>query len=143
MFDRIQIKHPFCKFAHNDVFALTRNHFSGGGKSTLLDFITCSIQSNIVANGEVSLPGSLAYVPQDDRLHGFYTTKQYMEHYARLAGIEKSAKRDETIKEIIDSLGLTEQTNTIVGDIVSYGLVWLWFENSWFFQFFCSLMIHC
>lgn len=95
---------------------------SGGGKSTLLDFITCSIQSNIIANGEVSLPGSLAYVPQDDRLHGFYTTKKYMEHYARLAGISKSEERDGNIAKIIDSLGLTEQTNTIVGDIFRRGL---------------------
>ena len=61
---------------------------SGSGKSTLLDFITCSIQSNIVAEGQVSLPGSMAYVPQDDRLHGFYTTKKYMEHYGRLAGMK-------------------------------------------------------
>ena len=43
-----------------------------------------------------------------------------MEHYARLAGIKKSPERDANISKIIDSLGLTEQTNTIVGDIVSY-----------------------
>ncbi len=92
---------------------------SGGGKSTLLDFITCSIQSNVIADGEVSLPGSLAYVPQDDRLHGFYTTKKYMEHYARLAGIKKSKERTDEIDAIIEQLGLSGQRDTIVGDIVS------------------------
>jgi len=93
---------------------------SGASKSTLLDFLTCSIQ----AEGEVCLPGSLAYVPQDDHLHGFYTVKKYMEHYARLAGITKPKREiDEDIAEIIDTLGLTEQTHTKVGDdIVSLHL---------------------
>jgi ABC-type multidrug transport system ATPase subunit/ABC-type multidrug transport system permease subunit len=95
---------------------------SGGGKSTLLDFITRSIQSNIIAEGDVNLPGPLAYVPQDDRLHGFYTVKKYMEHYARLAGIAKSEERDENIANIIDALGLSEEKDTIVGDIFRRGL---------------------
>ncbi|KAL7525097.1 hypothetical protein ACHAXR_001883, partial [Thalassiosira sp. AJA248-18] len=45
-----------------------------------------------------------------------------MEHYARLAGIAKSRKLDENIASIIDALGLTEQKNTIVGDIFRRGL---------------------
>lgn len=53
-------------------------------------------------------------------LHGFYTVTKYMEHYARLAGISRSTERDTNIANIIDALGLTEQKNTIVGDIVSF-----------------------
>merc|ERR1712194_470402 len=87
---------------------------SGAGKSSLLDFITGSIQTNIIADGEVCIPGSLAYVPQDDRLHGFYTVTNYMEHYSRMAGIKKSDQRDKDINAIIDALGLTDQKSTIV-----------------------------
>lgn len=95
---------------------------SGAGKSSLLDFITGSIQTNIIADGEVCIPGSLAYVPQDDRLHGFYTVTNYMEHYSRMAGIKKSDQRDKDINAIIDALGLTDQKSTIVGDIFRRGL---------------------
>mmetsp|Transcript_5940 Transcript_5940/g.11662 ORF Transcript_5940/g.11662 Transcript_5940/m.11662 type:complete len:81 (-) Transcript_5940:908-1150(-) len=51
---------------------------SGSGKTTLLSVLTNSIPSNIVARGNVCLPGTFAFVPQDDMLHGFYTCQQYM-----------------------------------------------------------------
>jgi ABC-type multidrug transport system ATPase subunit len=62
---------------------------SGSGKTTLLSVLTNNIQSNVTAQAEVYLPGHTAIVPQDDRLHGFYTVRGYMHHYARLSGISK------------------------------------------------------
>ena len=43
----------------------------------------------VTSIGQVFLPDNDAYVPQDDRLHDFYTCQQYMEHYARLSGMKK------------------------------------------------------
>lgn len=46
---------------------------SGAGKTTLLDFLTGMLGSGVHASGKVSLPDDDAYVPQDDRLHNFFT----------------------------------------------------------------------
>lgn len=62
---------------------------SGAGKTTLLDFVTGMLGSSVDACGQVCLPDNDAYVPQDDRLHGFYTCQNYMEHYARLSQMKK------------------------------------------------------
>jgi len=43
---------------------------------------------SVHASGQVALPDDDAYVPQDDRLHGFFTCQMYMEHYARLTGMK-------------------------------------------------------
>ena len=61
---------------------------SGAGKTTLLDFLTGMLGDSVHASGQVALPDDDAYVPQDDRLHGFYTCQMYMEHYARLVGMK-------------------------------------------------------
>jgi len=61
---------------------------SGAGKTTLLDFLTGMLGDGVHACGKVALPDDDAYVPQDDRLHGFYTCQMYMEHYARLRGMK-------------------------------------------------------
>ena len=61
---------------------------SGAGKTTLLDFLTGMLGDSVHASGQVALPDNDAYVPQDDRLHGFYTCQMYMEHYARLVGMK-------------------------------------------------------
>lgn len=62
---------------------------SGAGKTTLLDFVTGMLGSCVDACGQVCLPDNDAYVPQDDRLHEFYTCQTYMEHYARLSQMKK------------------------------------------------------
>jgi ABC-type multidrug transport system ATPase subunit len=54
---------------------------SGSGKTTVLSVITDNIQSNVTCRAQVHLPGVSAMVPQDDRLHGFYTVQSYLEHY--------------------------------------------------------------
>lgn len=98
---------------------------SGAGKTTVLSVITDAIQSNVTCRAEVHLPGVSAMVPQDDRLHGFYTVKRYLEHYARLAGMYATHSKDEIqdrIEKLIQELGLTNQTDTIVGDLFLKGL---------------------
>ena len=61
---------------------------SGAGKTTLLDFLTGMLGDAVHASGTVALPDDDAYVPQDDRLHSFYTCQAYMKHYARLKGMQ-------------------------------------------------------
>jgi ABC-type multidrug transport system ATPase subunit len=71
----------------------------------------------------VNLPGESAFVPQEDRLHGFFTVKSYMKHYARLSGMKLPADElEQKIDGLIAQLGLTEQASTIVGDLFLKGL---------------------
>lgn len=121
---------------------------SGAGKTTLLDFITGMLGSSVNACGQVCLPDNDAYVPQDDRLHGFYTCQQYMEHYARLSGMKKlfdccerkkatnngdgddedeeaanlTLSTDNLIARILDEVGLSAQKDTPVGGLFRRGL---------------------
>jgi ABC-type multidrug transport system ATPase subunit len=108
---------------------------SGSGKTTLLSVITDNIQSNVTCRAQAHLPGVSAIVPQDDRLHGFYTVQSYLEHYARLAGLYAASANDtvqeatsikdavqERIARLIQQLGLVGQTDTIVGDLFLKGL---------------------
>jgi ABC-type multidrug transport system ATPase subunit len=80
------------------------------------------MQTNVAAAATVNLPGYKAVVPQDDRLHGFYTCKKYMQHYARLAGIGLTDETNERIDTLLRQLGLAEQQDTIVGDLFLKGL---------------------
>jgi ABC-type multidrug transport system ATPase subunit len=108
---------------------------SGSGKTTVLSVITDNIQSNVTCRAQVHLPGVSAMVPQDDRLHGFYTVQSYLEHYARLAGLYAANAKDtvqeaastkdavqERIARLIQQLGLVDQSDTIVGDLFLKGL---------------------
>lgn len=95
---------------------------SGSGKTTLLNTVTNNIQSNIQAYGKIELPGSAAFVPQDDRLHGFFTCRSYLRHYARLAGIRMTPNVQQEIDDLLKDLGLLDQAKTIVGDVFLKGL---------------------
>jgi ABC-type multidrug transport system ATPase subunit len=71
----------------------------------------------------VNLPGESAFVPQEDHLHGFFTVKSYMKHYARLSGMKLPPDElEQKIDGLIAQLGLTEQASTIVGDLFLKGL---------------------
>ncbi|KAL3802346.1 hypothetical protein HJC23_007171 [Cyclotella cryptica] len=145
------ILHPFyARFPEGSVTALMGP--SGAGKTTLLDFLTGMLGDGVLACGTVSLPDSDAYVPQDDRLHSFYTCRTYMEHYSRMSG-QKSlidccgkgssativdeegldqeilpaqsppdAKVDKLIDDILEEVGLMAQKDTIVGGVFKRGL---------------------
>jgi ABC-type multidrug transport system ATPase subunit len=110
-------------FPANEVTAILGP--SGSGKTALLSVITNSIQTNATCRAKVRLPGISSFVPQDDRLHGFYTVQTYLEHYARLAGLYDESTKDvlqERIQTLIQQLGLVEQTDTVVGDLFIKGL---------------------
>ncbi|KAL3931611.1 MAG: hypothetical protein SGBAC_011229 [Bacillariaceae sp.] len=96
---------------------------SGAGKSTLLNILTDSLSTNSKALADIHLPGHSSFVPQDDRLHGFFTVKSYMYHYAKLAKVRLQKKElDEKIDTLLKQLGLAEQKGTRVGDIFLKGL---------------------
>ena len=48
--------------------------------------------------------------------------KSYMYHYARLAGLKHTKELENEINQLISDLGLTDQANTIVGDLFLKGL---------------------
>jgi len=92
------------------------------GKTTLLSVITNSIQSNVEARANVYLPGHSAFCPQEDHLHGFFTSRSYLQHYARLTGLASQPDIQERIDRLLKQLGLAEQSDTIVGDVFLKGL---------------------
>ena len=124
---------------------------SGAGKTTLLDFLTGMLGDAVQASGSVALPDDDAYVPQEDRLHSFYTCQAYMKHYARLKGIQSlmdcclssssssspslscnsdlnhspkglNDNVDTHIADILSEVGLAAQKNTVVGGMFQRGL---------------------
>ncbi len=68
------------------------------------------------------MAGASAFVPQDDRLHGFCTCEGYLHHYARLSGLSLREDPEPKIKALLQSLGLQEQAKVIVGDVFFKGL---------------------
>jgi len=113
--------HPMkLDFPKNSVTALLGP--SGAGKSTVLSVITDSISSNVSAQAEIMLDGLSSFVPQDDRLHGFFTVRKYMKHYARLSGMSITPEIEQKIDRLLSQLGLTNQADTVVGDLFFTGL---------------------
>jgi len=96
---------------------------SGSGKTTLLDLLTQNIRSSLSYEGIVDAQGSIKYVPQEDFLHGFYTVREYFNHYISLTykGISEAA-RNEIIKTNAELTGLTSALDTKVGDVFRKGL---------------------
>lgn len=101
---------------------------SGAGKTTLMNLLTDNLPSSVTtarATLSPNLPGKdMALVPQDDRLHGFFTCQSYLQHYARLTGMPTTTNNNERITQLLQQLGLVEQANkkTIVGDLFFPGL---------------------
>lgn len=96
---------------------------SGSGKTTLLDLLTQNIRSNLHYDGILNAQGSIKYVPQEDFLHGFYTVREYLDHYISLSYKNISqAEREQIIKTNAELTGLTSALNTKVGDVFRKGL---------------------
>jgi ABC-type multidrug transport system ATPase subunit len=95
---------------------------SGSGKTTFLNFLTGTITSNLKADGLVSMSGNIGFVPQDDRLHGFFTCRDYMMHYCRLTGMEDTDETRELAMDLLAGLGLETHVDTVVGDVFRKGL---------------------
>lgn len=90
-----------------------------------MSLLTDTLPSGVTAVADVStnLPGDMAMVPQEDRLHGFFTCRSYLQHYARLTGIPTD-EANRRIEDLLQKLGLVEQADkgTIVGDLFIKGL---------------------
>ena len=95
---------------------------SGSGKSTLLNFVTGTLQNGLEAEGMVQLSGRMGFVPQDDRLHGFYTCRSYAEHYSRLTGAVDNFANVKHSMDLLVNLGMDSHADTIVGDMFRKGL---------------------
>jgi len=96
---------------------------SGSGKTTLLDLLTQNIRSNLDYDGILNAQGSIKYVPQEDFLHGFYTVREYLNHYISLTYKDISDEdRKEIIKTNAELTGLTSALDTKVGDVFRKGL---------------------
>jgi len=94
----------------------------GAGKTTLLNFLTGSISDGITAQGQVFLSGQTGFVPQEDHLHSFYTCRWYMSHYTRLVGLKDNFANAKLCMDILMSLGMQDDADTIVGDVFRKGL---------------------
>jgi ABC-type multidrug transport system ATPase subunit len=113
--------HPMAvSFPENAVTAILGP--SGCGKTTLLNLLADNVPMNINAKASINIPKDIAFVPQDDRLHGFYTCRGYMKHYARLVGIAGDEDIDQRIDTLLEQLGLSDHADTKVGDIFFQGL---------------------
>lgn len=95
---------------------------SGSGKTTFLNFLTGTVASNMKAKGIVNLTGQIGFVPQEDHLHGFYTCREYMMHYLRLTGMERSNEAEDLAMDLLSGLGLENHADTVVGDVFRTGL---------------------
>ena len=95
---------------------------SGSGKTTLLNFVTGTLDNGLTAEGMVHLNGKMGFVPQEDRLHGFYTCRSYVDHYSRLTGAKDNFANVKHSMDLLVSLGMEVHADTIVGDIFRKGL---------------------
>lgn len=95
---------------------------SGSGKTTLLNFVTGTLEDSLTAEGVVQLSGRMGFVPQDDRLHGFYTCRTYVNHYSNLTGAQNNFANARHAMELLLSLGMDAHADTIVGDMFRKGL---------------------
>jgi len=89
----------------------------------MLDILTQNLYSNLTYEGSVQKTGVVKYVSQEDHLHGFYTVRQYLDHYISLNYSGLSPKeRERIILASVECTGLTSALDTIVGDIFRKGL---------------------
>jgi len=97
---------------------------SGSGKTTLLDYLTCNFSQSLRFEGDVEVHGVVKYISQEEKLHGFYTVRNYLGFYFDLNyGYSVQEKEKNSIVEsIAESCGLTSCLDTIVGDIFFKGL---------------------
>jgi ABC-type multidrug transport system ATPase subunit len=107
-------------FPENQVTAIMGP--SGSGKTTLMNFLTGSVSKGVQAKGQISLPGQMAFVPQHDQLHGFFTCRWYMKHYTHLVGLEANSDNENHVMKLLSSLGMEKHADTIVGDVFRKGL---------------------
>ena len=100
---------------------------SGSGKTTLLDFMTSSFPDTLVHEGEFEIFGLIKimkYVSQEEKLHGFFTVRKYLQFFFRLNyGNEPTEEvENEVVESLAEACGLGVCIDTIVGDMFFKGL---------------------
>eukprot|EP01126_Amoeba_proteus_P050014 TRINITY_DN5875_c0_g1_i2.p1 TRINITY_DN5875_c0_g1~~TRINITY_DN5875_c0_g1_i2.p1 ORF type:complete len:438 (-),score=72.01 TRINITY_DN5875_c0_g1_i2:922-2049(-) len=105
---------------------------SGGGKSTLLSVLTGRLKKGL--SGELFINGTLAsrstikkisgFVAQEDALHAVLTVKQSLFFAAVLRLGDSLSENDisEIVQEVIQDLGLSRCSDTIIGNFLFRGL---------------------
>eukprot|EP00924_Labyrinthula_sp_SR-Ha-C_P011236 maker-scaffold_48-snap-gene-1.43-mRNA-1 protein AED:0.30 eAED:0.30 QI:5/1/1/1/1/1/2/79/656 len=111
---------------------------SGAGKTSLMNVLAGRVVTNgkkkvkgtILVNGVLSDPKEyrrkVAYVMQDDVLFATATVKESLDFSARLRLEPETAndniKRSEIVNDLLDSLGLTEIQDSVVGSVFLRGV---------------------
>ena len=97
---------------------------AGSGRTTLMKFLSGSLDNSIRYRGGANLPGTRSYLAQHTHLHGFYTAQSYLKHYDRLTtGLARGGKTQKEIDGILKGLGILENRQHIaVGDLFRRGL---------------------
>lgn len=96
---------------------------SGSGKTTLLRFVAGIVQKGLKTEGSKVIVGEFKFVSQDDHLHSFFTTEQYLDNYIGINyGFVKFEKRKELKNKIIGEMMLEKTRKTRVGDVFIHGL---------------------
>lgn len=96
---------------------------SGSGKTTLLRFVAGIVQKGLKYEGSKVIGGEFKFVSQDDHLHSFFTTEQYLDNYIGINyGFVKWEKKNELKNKILGEMMLEKTRRTRVGDIFIQGL---------------------
>ncbi len=104
---------------------------SGAGKTTFLNVMAGKAQrtgGSVYVNGVVAdleeYKGIIGFVPQDDTMLHELTVEEVITHsaYMRLPVGLPSEEKDEIIKDVINSLGLTHVQNSVIGDELRHGV---------------------
>ncbi len=104
---------------------------SGAGKSTFLNVMAGKVQrtgGTVHINGVLAdleeYKGIIGFVPQDDTMLRELTAEEVITHsaYMRLPADMPLKEKDELIRDVIDSLGLTCVQDSIIGDELKRGI---------------------
>ncbi|XP_078505810.1 ATP-binding cassette sub-family G member 8 [Lissotriton helveticus] len=107
---------------------------SGGGKTSLLDILTCKDEGGKIKTGQISINGKLntpqlvkkcvAHVRQDDRLLPNLTVRETLSFVAklRLPRTFSEEQREKRVEDVIAELRLRQCANTRVGNVYLRGV---------------------
>jgi ABC-type multidrug transport system ATPase subunit len=108
---------------------------SGCGKTTLLNVLAqreasakAKVSSTVCINGQTPPDSAFrrlsSYVEADDALIGSLTVKETLYFAAKLSlsGIVSSSERIRRVDELLQSFGLTNQANTLIGTLIRKGI---------------------
>ena len=99
---------------------------NGAGKSSLMRILVTLMKPS---SGEVLVNGldlqknrkeirtMLGYLPQDFRFFAQLRTYEFLDYVARLAGMNKSSKRKETVDKMLEEVGLYEARNRYANNL--------------------------